>query len=120
MDSQSGSETAKPSASEQQGPFPLLRLSNHGFKGDPEYRPSSRAIALPNRRAKTITASEVLTAFKLPMFATRQRHRVQFTSRLSCRSSVSRITFSAAAINMLAVDNLSASPGPSAEVTHYG
>src|SRR5437868_594610 len=100
MDSQSGSETAKPSASEQQGPFPLLRLSNHGFRGDPEYRPSSRAIALPNRRANTIIASDVLTAFQLPMFATKQRHRLQFTSRLSCRSSVSGTALSAAAINI--------------------
>jgi hypothetical protein len=46
-----GSAIAIPSASEQHGPLPLLRLSNHGFRGDPAYRPSSRAIALPTRIA---------------------------------------------------------------------
>jgi len=34
-----------------------LRLSNHGFKADPEYRPSSRAVALQNRSTAKITAS---------------------------------------------------------------
>jgi len=32
FDSQSTSETAEPSASEQHSPFPLLRLSNQGFE----------------------------------------------------------------------------------------
>src|SRR3954453_9239613 len=47
---------AIPSASEQQGPFPLLRLSNHGFRGDPAYRPSSRAVALP---ASSMVANKI-------------------------------------------------------------
>src|SRR5438552_18246994 len=52
---------AIPSASEQHRPLPLLRLSNHGFKGDPEYRPSSRAIALPTMSVVTNTRiSDVL------------------------------------------------------------
>src|SRR6266700_3966203 len=55
---------ATPSASEQQGPFPLLRLSNHGLRGDPLYRPSSRAMAFPNRSVIPIAArSEVFNAF---------------------------------------------------------
>src|ERR1700733_2463644 len=36
LDSQSGSERAKPSASEQHGPLPDLRPSNHGLSGDSE------------------------------------------------------------------------------------
>src|SRR4051794_14361508 len=47
---------AIPSASEQQGPFPLLRLSNQCFRGDPAYRPSSRALALP---ASSMVANDI-------------------------------------------------------------
>src|SRR3979490_2153734 len=57
-----GSAIAIPSASEQHGPLPLLRLSNHGYRGEPEYRTSSRAIELPTRIAVKNTAgrSEIL------------------------------------------------------------
>ena len=34
LDSQSTSATTEPSALEQHGPFPLLRLSNHGLSGE--------------------------------------------------------------------------------------
>src|ERR1700704_2918849 len=57
--------TAKPSASEQHRPLPLLRASNHGFSGDLAWRPSSRAGAFPSSSAaNSPTTTEVLKTFK--------------------------------------------------------
>src|SRR3954470_12075109 len=58
FDSQSGSDSAKPSASEQQRPLPLLSASNQDFSGEPAYRPSSRANAPLNAAAAKNIAAE--------------------------------------------------------------
>src|SRR5436190_1239463 len=70
MDSQSGSSTAMPSASEQHSPLPLLSVSNHGLSGDPVYRPSSRAVAVPMAAAIKSIAELPLKNLPALMFTT--------------------------------------------------